>query len=398
MARLLIQFRDADLEQLRWAVFDEEQAMTDLSWQTATVEELAALAAQYPHPVVILIPQQCVYLAQVEIPEKASRQVLAAIEFQIEDQLAQDIDTQHFAIADAGQNPVAVAVVAKSIMRRCLELASSSNLRLMQVVPEVFLCPWPGDGISLIASDNGILVRYGEYRGLKCRASALPAMLDLIKREVEFDKLRYFESGDETMPELEQYEVEAHGADTARLGLVGAPLIELQQREFQASSVWRGVARAWRWVAVLLVALLIFGGYNRFAELRNLEAEIAAVRAQQFELVRLYLPADTSPQDDLKKRVIERLKQVQDRQDGQGFMQLLGTFSRAQKQFTAIDIDRIGYQNNELNVDLTSAQLKDIEALQATVQDQGVAARLENLNIKPELISGRLIMGGGGNG
>ena len=95
MARLLIHFLDAEFEQLRWAVIDEEQAVVDLNWQSATTGELSALASQNPHPVIILIPQQYVYLTQVELPEKAGRQVLAAIEFQIEDQLAQDIESQH---------------------------------------------------------------------------------------------------------------------------------------------------------------------------------------------------------------------------------------------------------------------------------------------------------------
>ena len=200
MARLLVQFSDAELERLRWVVIDEEQAMVDLNWQSAGSEELASLAAQNPHPVVILVPQQCVYLTQVELPEKVSRQLLGAIEFQIEDRLAQDIESQHFAIADANQNPVAVAVLARSIMDRCMELARGCNLRLAQIVPEVFLCPWPGDGVNLLAGDDGILVRYGEFRGLKCHLSALPAMLDLIAREVDVDKLRYFESADQPAP------------------------------------------------------------------------------------------------------------------------------------------------------------------------------------------------------
>jgi general secretion pathway protein L len=398
MARLLLQFSDAEFEHLRWVVIDEEQAMADLSWQSASSDELASLAAQNPHPVIILIPQQCVYLTQVELPERASRQILAAIEFQIEDRLAQDIESQHFAIADAGQNPVIVAVVSRSIMDRCLQLAASCNLRLAQIVPELFLCPWPGDGVNLMHGDDGILVRYGEFRGLKCQPSALPAMLDLIRREVEFDKVRYFETVDHSAPELEQYEVELPGADSARLGLVGARVIDLQQRDYQVSSVWRGIARTWRWVAVLLVALLVVGGYNRFIALQELEREIASVRAAQYEVVKLYLPAGTRPEDDLKRRLLERLKQQQVGANGQGFMQLLAEFSRAQRQFSAVNVDRIGYQNSALNIDLTSAQLKDIEALHSALQEQGVEARLENLNIKPELISGRLVMGGGSSG
>ena len=81
MTKLLIRFLDEHLDQLSWSIFDDEQEATRLSWQGASTEELTSVAAQNPYPVVILIPQQCVYLTQIEIPEKAGRQVLATIEF-----------------------------------------------------------------------------------------------------------------------------------------------------------------------------------------------------------------------------------------------------------------------------------------------------------------------------
>ena len=398
MTKLLIRFLDEHLNQLSWSIFDDEQETTRLNWQGASTEKLTSVAAQNPYPVVILIPQQCVYLTQIEIPEKAGRQVLATIEFQIEDQLAQDIDSLHFAVADAGQNPVSVAVVAKSVMTRCLALASDCNLRLIQVVPEIFLCPWSGDGVALMASGDDILLRYGDYSGFKCQASVLPTMLELIKREVEFDQIRLFRLDTEIVADLEPYSTEVVTVDEARSGLTEGSLIDLRQREFQAASAWRGVGRAWRWVAILATVLLVVGGYNRFAELQDMEAEIAAIQMQQFDTVRLYLPADTDPNSDLKRQVISRLKQLQDGQNKPDFMQLLMIFSQAQKQYPVVKVDRIGYQDGTLNVDLTSAQLKEIEALHAAIQDQGVDAKLNNLNIKPELISGRLVMRGGGDG
>ena len=145
MLCLLIQFADDGLTDFRWATFDETTDSAELNWQAASADELSTVAAQHPHPVIIVIPQQCVYLTQVELPERAGRQVLSAIEYQVEDQLAQDIESQHFAIGDSSENPVAIAVVARSIMERCMTLTRSHDLRLTQIIPELFLCPWPGD-------------------------------------------------------------------------------------------------------------------------------------------------------------------------------------------------------------------------------------------------------------
>ena len=158
MARLLIQFTTEEIADFRWARFDETMPSGELDWQHAGVGDLTAVATQNPHPVIMVIPQQCVYLTQVELPEKAGRQVLSAIEYQIEDQLAQDIETQHCALGDTSQNPIAIAVVARTIMARCIALARNHDLRLIQVIPELFLCPWQGTGHSLVFRGSVLLM------------------------------------------------------------------------------------------------------------------------------------------------------------------------------------------------------------------------------------------------
>ena len=137
--RLLIQFNSAELTDFRWALFDETLGRANYAWQHAGESELGNITLQNPHPVILVLPQQCVYLTQVELPEKASRQVISAIEFQVEDQLAQDIESQHFALGNPNDNPISIAVVERDIMQRCLDLGQSLGLRLLHIVPELFL-------------------------------------------------------------------------------------------------------------------------------------------------------------------------------------------------------------------------------------------------------------------
>ncbi len=397
MLRLLIQFADEELTDFRWATFDETTHSDALGWQLADAHELPAVAAQNPHPVVIIIPQQCVYLTQVELPKNAGRQVLSAIEYQVEDQLAQDIESQHFALGDTSENPIAIAVVARPIMERCMTLARSHDLRLTQIIPELFLCPWPGDGVALSEGYDGYLLRYGKYRGLKCNAQALPAMLELIKRDVEFDTITFYGGEAEATPDVGEYSLQRHEIGATRLGIVDGPLIDLQQRDYQLSSAWRGLAKSWKWVALLLTALLLIGGYNKAVALQELEAELAAIKQQQYDLLKPYLPADTSPDANFKKLLIERLKQLQASQQEQGFLKLLLDFSRARSSFPNVKISRIGYQGNILSFEISSSQLNDIEELLETIKKQGVNAKLESLNIKPDQSSGRLVLQGADN-
>lgn len=393
--RLLIQFTDEALADFRWANYDEASRSAELDWQLASESELATVASQNPDPVIIVIPQQCVYLAQVDLPEKASRQVLAAIEFQIEDQLATDIESQHFALGDSAENPVSVAVVSRTIMARCMELAQKHNLRLIQVIPELFLCPWQGEGVALTEGHDGCLLRYGDYRGLKCHAQALPAMLELVKRDIDGNRIRFYATELEPTPELEGYELERHALDTIKPGFADGPLIDLQQREYQLASKWHGLARAWKWIALLFASLLVFGAYNKAVVLQSLEQELADIRQQQYELLIPYLPKDTNPEANLKKLLIERMKQLQASQQEQGFLNLMVEFTRARSAHPNIEISRISFQGKRLSFDISSKQLNDIEALLASVKKLGVDARLENMNIKSEQSSARLVLQGG---
>ena len=246
MLRLLIQFTDDELADFRWATFDETTDSAALDWQLAVADEFSAVASQNPYPVIIIIPQQCVYITEIELPEKAGRQVLSAIEYQVEDQLAQDIESQHFALGDTSENPVPIAVVERSIMDHCMALARSYDLRLMQIIPELYLCPSPEDDVAFTEGYAGCLLRYGRYRGLKCTVQALPAMLEMVKRDVDFDTITFYGAESETAPSIDKYTLHQQELSSTRPGFIDGPLIDLQQRDYQLSSAWQGLAKTWK--------------------------------------------------------------------------------------------------------------------------------------------------------
>ena len=307
MARLLIHFYTDELAEFRWASIDEAQQTADINWQPAAEDELASVTAQHPHPVIVFLPQQCVYLTQVDMPQRAGRQLLAAIEYQIEDQLAQDIESQHFAIGDNHANPVSIAVVERSIMARCIALAQAQGLRLMQILPELFLCPWQGSGVAMMRGQDGWLLRFGDYRGLKCSEQLLPVMFDLIKRDIEFNSVDCFGAEIESTLEFGDLDLQYKALDSAAPGFVNAPVLDLQQRDYQMSSAWQGLAKTWKWVALLLAVLLIVGGYNKAMALQSLEQDLAELKQQQYALLKPYLSDTVGPDDNLKKALIDRL-------------------------------------------------------------------------------------------
>jgi len=79
MQRLFLRFDDESFDGFDWTIVDGDAAVSHLSWRKSVESDLKALLAQHSMPTVLVIPQQLVYLTEFELPEKASRQILASI-------------------------------------------------------------------------------------------------------------------------------------------------------------------------------------------------------------------------------------------------------------------------------------------------------------------------------
>ena len=396
MSRLIVRFDDASLDSFSWLVDQSDDASQPANWQTGSQTQLGELAKSHGN-VLLAIAQQDIFITSYEIPGKASRQVLSSIEYQIEDQLAQDVELQHFAIADQSSNPVVIAVLEKNIMRRCLDLIQKYALPVTQIVPEVFLCPWSGNKgeVNLIESHDGLILRYGAYQGIKCRADLCEPMLDLIAAEQDIQGVNYYLQHPESH-ELINNEKYPGVFSQLRLEHLnpGNSNINLLQRQFQITSVWSKLLRVWKWVLTLLLILLAVTGYNRAIALQQMETRLSNIKVAQYELLKDYLPGDTGPSDDLKTEMINLLKQNQSGSVEVNFLELLSRFTQAKSAYSSIIIGKVGYQNKRLSIDITSNQLNEIESLLEAIESSGQAASLDNLNIKPDIISGQFVLDG----
>ena len=401
MSRLLLRFQNTALSEFHWAVVDESLS-SRLSWQTAAESELSGIIAQHSFPAVIILPQQAVYITEFEMPEKASRQVLASIEYQIEDQLAQDTELQHYAIGKQVDNKVPVVVVEQSIMQACQSLQGRFGLRIIQIIPEFFLCPAPDtEGtVNVLESHEGFILRYGTYRVVKSGPDLLKPMLAMINREHTIERVNYYLASENDFEHLhvDKYEAKYHSTSTLAADFDSPDIINLQQRQFQASSNWNRLFQAWKSVAAVLVLLLSVTILSRVMALQKMEAELDSIKASQYELVKDYLDDEVTQSDNLKTALIKRLQAQNTGQQGSNFIGLLVEFGQARSKYNSIEIVKVGYQQGRLNVDISSKQLNDVEALHAALNARGLSTRLEKLSIKPELVSGQFIIEAGDNG
>jgi type II secretion system protein L len=397
MSDLIIRFHDEALDAFDWLVVQDDVVLRSLQWRSGTESDLGDLISSQDTEVVFAIPQQCVLMTHFDLPAKASRQILSSIEFQIEDQLGDDIDRQHFATANIVNNSVPIVVIKKSIMQRCQALQKKFNMTISTIIPELFLCPWSGQSgeLSVLESEYGLILRFGHYQGFKCQSALLKSMIDQLNRQYPIERVNYFYTENDVYEaiKVEGYESQKANPTIEHLNDPKTTNFDLRQREFKRSSVWGALVKPWKGVATLFVAFLIIFTYNKLVHLNDLEGQLTDIRLSQYAVVKAYLPLGTVKSDNLKKKLIARIKQSKTNVSDNGFLSQLVIFTQAKQRYSSVIITKINFQKSRLSIDINSTKLSDVEALVKTLELSALTVKLENLTIKPEFSSGRLLLG-----
>jgi general secretion pathway protein L len=136
-------------------------AVASFPIEQAPLESLPSLAQG--RRVVVLLPSADIRLTSVQLPARQLAKVQQAVPYILEDQLADDVETLHFAVgarrAD-GQWPV--AVIARERLAAALAFFVDRGLRPEAMIPDLLCLPTPGEEqFTLLVDGDGVLVRSG---------------------------------------------------------------------------------------------------------------------------------------------------------------------------------------------------------------------------------------------
>jgi general secretion pathway protein L len=239
---------------------------------------------------IAMVPGDCVLLTRVAVPSRKDHHIRQAVPYLLEEQLAADVNSLHFAIGPRdADGTVAVAVVDRELLATWLDTLITAGLEPEAMIPETLALPDPEAGWWLAADDTIVLLRRGELAGYAMDRDAAPALLRMALADAEIapasislcgiepDELL---TGDDELPELHP----AAAADLPTLLAHHAPAdpcdLDLRQGPFararENSVTWHDWRRAAALAACLL--LLLFG--QRWWQLQQLESESARLEGE----------------------------------------------------------------------------------------------------------------------
>jgi general secretion pathway protein L len=251
----------------QWVVADDQGALS-----TGLTEGTLSDAAEavHGHRSTLVLPGNDVLLAEATVPGGNTARALQAVPFVLEEQLADDVDTLHFALGTKGKDDrYPVAVVGRDTMNLVTEQCVEAGLRPGAIVPETLALPkFDADTVgevswTALVDDSHTVVRLNGYKGFATDADMAGFMLDGAQHDLPEDAsasmVVYRTDSGVALPDVPRVDVENRSCDNrltlyAR-GLANSPSINLLQGGYSPKTQFNKVWKPWRWTAVLALVL-----------------------------------------------------------------------------------------------------------------------------------------------
>lgn len=412
MTERLIISLDDEQETVHWLVIDAQGNRIG-SIQTSTLNEVTRQADG--RRVTVIVPGFDTVILSARVPSRNAQKIAQALPFALEDQLAEDIDSLHFALgprtADGAQT---VAVVRHADVQRWLARIKQADITAnamipdfmaLQSVPKRWTAALKTDGLRVRTSpDGGFVLDPGSAEAGLARwldseeEDSRPAVLHL-----------------EAVPDMAAaaailanivadrgLEIELSESEQPLLGHCGAALIEgevfdLLQGPYRPSSGLDNEWRRWRPAAILAAAWVILFGVQQGLDIYRLHQREIALQKQITTLFHQALP-DVRNIEDARVQVEQRLRMLRSSSgSGGAFLDTLTAAGIAMDTSGGMRIKALDYREGTLQLSVIA---KDMQALDSYKQKlsntAGYNVQINSANAADDGVEGQLTVRGGG--
>ncbi|HUP92053.1 MAG TPA: type II secretion system protein GspL [Solimonas sp.] len=364
---LYIRLRSGDPGALTSYCIAAPNAVASFDVREATLEWILAEAST--RRIVLLVPGADVRLTQVQVPARQAARVLQAAPYALEDQLAEDVDTLHFALGPRradGQWPV--AVVAKARIDAWLQPFNERGLRPDALVPEILALPAAeGERWSALVETDQVTVRTAACAGFGCVPEDLPLMLQLadpeklctlriiVPRNVSTD-FTVLERPVELLPGF------ATGLEALLQHLRLDSALNLLQGAYSQRRDLQRAWQPWRTAAALagglFLAVVLLHGISAW----RLGRELAALEAANVTRYQEVFPAEQRIVN-LPVQVDQQMARLKTAPGKGSALTLMETLGAALAAAPGLSVQSMQFREGALYVSLTGSDLQVLESL-----------------------------------
>lgn len=370
----------------------------------------------------VVVPSEWVTLTMVELPTKQVKHIARALPFALEDSLANEVESLHFAIAiKAKEERIPTAVVSRSKMDEWLGWFAGAGWKPDYLLPDSLLLPFNTQSWTLLLEGHRAVLRNGPYTGMAVPASQLSIVLDAMLKEADTEQvaIRIFvgEDYDESTLSLDVLENDLTSGEygvniefqrenltgdvsSVFLSAVAEPTIDLEginllqadyKPKVKSSSLginWKPLAAMVALFVVVQLSLTIGQTIHYSAKVDELDQESKTLFKKMFPNVRRIV--------DIKRQAMQELKGDTGSTNSNQFMMLLAKTGEQVNQLKrskkTVEIRRIIFDEGQGNIrmDMELSDFPDLDLLKSNIEKSGLSVEVDQVTKDGDKVKTRI--------
>lgn len=351
----------------------------------------------------LLLRSEQLLLTTTSINARNRKQVMAALPFRLEEQLAVSPEQLHLASRKSDhKGEYRVAIINRQLLRDLLERMTQSRIRLAGVFADVEAMPAMETGIALLVDKARVLVRPGaglsDEVGFAATTATTGPLLALMNNQqgtaADRSETTLYTTGDPD-PELlqslslakEQCRSITQPLELLARGLDADRAINLLQGNFKSYVRNKQTPKIPALTLGLLLILLTVQATVLWLGIRHLENELSSAENHLNQTHQRQFGVDF-PADNFRQSVLDRLAQRGSRSAEHRDAEFLEHLARIIRQMpSTLTLDQIDYSPSSLKLVIRSPNLANAETFQQRLRSARIAADITITDRRKDQVS-----------
>jgi general secretion pathway protein L len=352
----------------------------------------------------VIVPSSDVLMTEVELPPRSgSVRIQQVVPYALEEQLAADIETLHFALGtrDTHSGRTPVAVVTRALMDQWTGALAAAGLNPELLCTEAALLPDnPGHVVVMLEGDTLCVRRAGQSALVLPALDIGAALLASLGTQMATDDLIFYVSPEDWQRRSSEVESLRNRCSSLKVQLLNfgplpllAPrvaagaVLNLLSAEYAPKRTLGGSWQRWRVAAMLAGALLIVHVGGLSVQLHQQHHAEQKLDDAIGRIARQALPGDPGT-GQVRERIEQRLAQSGGT-DG-GLMRALAALAQALQGVDGTSIESLSFQNRGIDLRLRTRDAEQLEHVDESLRSSGWHTEIVSSNAAGSGYEGRI--------
>lgn len=381
---------DAPVHWLVWSVQEKEIIASGVLDNAQRLGDLTARTGK--HSAILLVPGSEVLLKEVELPGKATRKLLNAIPFMLEDELSEDIEQLFFSYGQQINKRQQMVIVKHQRMREWLSLMDDASLHCDKMLPDILCVPQHNEAWQAVQLDNELVIRQATWQGITGELPWLKGAIELHAKRLEKKLEMTFLNESGAAPLVNTNITQNIGplpmqvlAEQA-IGLK----FNLMQDQYKPKKQGKSNLHQWRLAASLAVVALLTTFVDKGLQATQLKHQNAEMKTQISEEFKRAFP-ETRRIVNVRSQLKQKLEALENSGNG---VSMLAMMSQLNQAFANSNIKpqtlRYDRSRSELRLQAIADGYDDLETFKRLAEQQGFSVEQGAINNRDNKVVGSL--------